>query len=338
MSRDSNTHAVSIVAVPTTALGTLAASLSANTWGALAVNGLTQALITRGDSDHILSFARNSHWDASANRIYFYGSTHGTQRLKRMLRYVDATNTWEADQDGQPETDGQDSHGYGHFAMRPSDGQQFVRAYGSSTVYQRPPGGSPWGNTTALPGDIFINWNVGNALCWHPERNSGSGGLVFAGNNSVYGSNAALTSWALLMTSSGMNGENDNVIAYNQLDSCVYFGGGGSSLNFWRVDASGTVTQRANFPFQAGDSGAGGQGGFYRSTGSNKPFMVRANNGGIYEYDHVGNAWSGPVTTLPFTPSQNIYFACPIDEYGVVAFVWIVSGFVPSTTMWLWKR
>lgn len=321
-------------------LADAAAALSPGTWGSVTCSSLTTSLTTNGDSDSILSYVRPAHWDPIAKRAYFYGSTHGGLYYNRIIRYIDATNTWEVDSDCAPEGCGLANnpayHGWSHFALDPSTGRQFIRHYGSSTVSTRLPGGS-WTAIQPLPGTLFVDWNVANVLVFFPDMNSGAGGLIFAGTDTVYGSNSTFTSWTQLHNVAGMN-VNGNVGIYDPTTQCVFFGGGSGSLNHWRVAADGTVTQRADFPFAVGVDGGTGSGGYYRSTGANKPFAIRTSNEDIQEYNNATNTWTS-VSTLPFTASEDQYFAFPVDEYGVVCFVWNVGNSVtPSTTMYIWKR
>lgn len=321
----------------TTVLSAEAASLSSGDWGSITVNGLTQALVTRGDTDTILSFARNSVWNPNQKRIYFYGATHGNEGLKRMLRYVDSTNTWESDgTDGSPEADGEGnpSHGYNHLAQRPSDGQQFIRHYSSENVSQRAPGGS-WSALPDLPGDLFIDWVSANSLIWHPGVNSGSGGLVFM-SYSVYVLNAAMTTWTQTATGLTDQQDNHNAAVLNRTDNLVYFGGGNGGNKFYRVNNDGTVTARADIPFSTGQSGADGQGALFAG-GAGGVFAVNT-AGSVREFNTGTNAWSAEITTLPFSAAEDVYFHTSIDTYGVVAFTWISSGLTPSTTMHIWKR
>lgn len=322
-------------------LADAAAALSSGQWGSVTCSSLTTSLTTNGDSDGILSYVRPAHWDSIAKRGYFYGSTHGGLYYNRIIRYIDATNTWEVDSNCAPEGCGLDNnpayHGWSHFALRPSDGRQFIRHYGSSTVSTRLPGES-WTTIQSLPGSLFVDWNVANVLIYFPDFNSGAGGLIFVGTDTVYGSNSTFTSWSELHHEEGMN-VNGNVGCYDPSTQCVFFGGGTGSLKHWRVSANGTVTQRADFPFGVGVDGGQGCGGYYRSTGTtNKPFAIRTSNNDIQEYNNATNTWAS-VSTLPFAASEDQYFAFPVDEYGCVCFVWNVgNSLTPSTTMYVWKR
>jgi len=315
------------------ALEDLIASLAADAWGSITVGGLTQSLITRGDSDSILSYSKNGQFDPVTRTPYFWGSTHGGLHLKRLIKYSLSANAWSADQDGVPETDGSNSHGYWHYAIRPSDGRQFHRHYASSSVSTRMPGGS-WSAIASLPGTIFYDWNVGNAMAWMPALNGGSGGLVFAGSYTVYGSNATYTSWTELHSVVGLNGDYHNAICVGG-NGLAYFGGGNGSTNFWRVNANGTVTQRANLPFSVGADGAGGQGGLF-TAGNGKPIAI-SSSGSIREFDDTTNTWSAQIGTLPFSPDQETYFAFTMPGEGV-GFVWISGGLTPSTSMYFWKH
>jgi hypothetical protein len=319
---------------PTTTLGIEACSLTTNEWGSITVNGMTESLITRGDSDSIISYAPRGHWDSIAKEALFYGSTHGTQHLKRMIRYVDATNTWDAEEDGAPETDGADSHGYFHFALRQSDGQRFIRHYNSATVSQRSPSGS-WSTIASLPGAAFVEWNVANGLEWFPEYDGGNGGLIFSGGGIVAAWQT--NSWTTLLDQA-IAGDYHTFSVYNPDDNRVYVGGGNGSTDMWRVDPDGTVTQVADTPFVVGASGSDGQGFIFPAANGGKMFAV-STTGSIREYTTgTPGSWSAEISTLPFTPSGDLYFGVSVSDYGAVTFTWLSGGLTPSTTMYVWRH
>ena len=328
---------VAIRFVAGTPLAIAAAALSSGQWGSLTVNGMSQALITRGDSDSIVSYAPRGHWHSSAKRAYFYGATHGTQRLNRIIRYVDSTNTWEADQDGAPQADGTDAHGYYHFALRSSDGQQFIRHYNSSTISQRAPGGS-WSTIASFAGANFVDWNVANGIEWHPGLNSGVGGLVLSAGGIIQTWSQGTNTWTTRLQQAGIAGDYHTFSVYNPQDGLVYVGGGNGSTNMWRVNADGTVTQVASTPFEVGADGTGGQAFIFPAANGGKMFAV-STAGSIREYTTgTPGSWSAEISTLPFTPNGDLYFGVAVPDYGVVIFVWLSSGLTPSTTMYIWKH
>jgi hypothetical protein len=67
--------------------------------------------------------------------------------------------------------------------------------------------------------------------------------------------------------------------------------------------------------------------------------MIAINDGtgSIREYDTSANTWSSEIDTLPFDPSEGLFFGIPVDHYGCVVFHYISSGNTPSTTMHVWK-
>jgi hypothetical protein len=289
---------------------------------------MNQALITRGDSDTILSWGPKGQWSPTENRAYMWGSTHGSSHLKRILRYVESTNTWEADADGTPEIDGQNSHGYFHLAVRASDGKQYIRWYGSNKVSTRVPGGS-FSAIAPIVGVQFIDWQDGCGLDWMPSLYGGAGGLVFSAGGPCQTWRESTNTWTIRQTGAA----DFSASVYNPEDGRVYFG----KSSMWAVNADGSVVSRAAFPFAVGSDSAAGQGKLYPA--ANGGHMVAISSAGsIREYNPTTNAWSAQISTLPFTPSQGLYFSFSDTTHGVMCFIWITGGLVPSTTMHIWKH
>lgn len=320
------------------ALEAAASTLAANAWTSITVNGMTESLMTGGTTDSIISYAKTGYWDQNLKRIYFWGYTHSDPaptKFGRRIRYISSTNTWEVDQDNIPDPAGADGHGYYHECNRPSDGRQFHRRYESNLCFTRLPASSSWTSLPNIPGSAFDSYQVANALCWHPGLNSGTGGLVFVGPNWVYALNSAMTSWSSLANISNMNGPYSNGAVYNQTDGLVYFGGGNvHSTKFYQIAANGTVTLKAAPPFGIGVTD--GLGPIIGGASGN--LVAISTTGSIREYNPTTNTWSAQISSLPFTTGDGDYFAVPIPEYGVIAFIVEVGGHTPSTSMYLWKH
>lgn len=335
MSGSSNSVHVRVLAG--TPLAGVTGPLASGAWGSLTTLGITEQMITRGDSDSIYSYTRNGVWDPVLNRIYFWGATHGSLQLKREIRYIETSNTWEVDHDGMPMADGEQepSHGFHHFAIRPSDGRQYLRHYDSATVSTRMPGVTPWSTLASIPDTKFWNWGLSNALQWHPGINGGSGGLVFCGARSVYAHNNAIPgSWTRIHDQANLMGtEYGNVSALNRTDNCVYFGGTNNA--FFRVNADGTVVPRANLPEVVGTDSTS-QGCLFG--GGSSGVFVMGSSGAVYEYNVGTNTWSGQISTRPFSAFEDRYFAVSLPDHGAVGFMYIVNAFQPSTTMHIFKR
>jgi len=342
----SNSHRIEINAPASTLIEQAFASLSAGSFGTLNVPTMNASLVNNGSQDSIFSWARRGHWDPGASplRGYFYGCTHGgsspDQNMNWVIRYEAESNAWVKETINQPAPYAQNGiHGYGHHALRQSDGRQFVRRRGDSTIYSRSRGGA-WNTSSvpALPGTLFLEWNVGDAMEWYPDYNSGAGALIFASENSVYKWAPGDSSWTQLATGLGLASSDGPWICYNRADSRLYFGGGNTNNTIMRrIDPNGAIVARASTPFACGWSPTSKSTPCSSGLTGNRMFAINPSTHAIVEYNHSTNAWSGTIATSPFVPDSELYFFITIPNLGVI-FHYISGNPNPWSTMQLWKR
>lgn len=328
--------------VPADQLYAAFAALSAGQFGTLNTPTMNDSVINNGSADSIMSWARRGHFDPGADRAYFYGCTHNnsdsSENYNYVIRYATSTHAWvkEAINDPEPFSAG-GIHGYYHHALRQSDGHQFLRQRGSANIFNRARDAA-WGSATVpdLPGTLFIEWNVANALEWYPDFGS-AGALVFASTSRIYTWETGNPSWTL-RGSFGGSSDNDNWICYNRANGRMYCGG---PTVMRRLDPNGTVVTCASTPFNCGASPqtSGNQGPVVSSgLAGNRMFAVNPSGFTIREYDHVGDSWpAATVGTLPFTPDLGLYFHVTVPNHGVF-FHYISGNPSPSPTMHLWRR
>ena len=329
-----------------TPLRQAAATVAQNQWGTLVSTSLTQSLLTRGDvADSIVSFAPRGCRLANQKRCYFYGGTHGNLGLERMIRYIDATNTWEPEEDDSPEDPNNTGgtlnvhHGYYRFAVRPSDGRFFLKGMGDGPVYNRPynsGGGTVWPTLPAHPGSLFDPFNVASCIEWHPGLHSRAGGLVFCGRGFCYTWSPITNTWTTRLNVAATFPPNAHSWScWNPPDDAVYFGGDGNP-EMWKLVADGTVTRVADVPFDVGVPFQDNPSGTVHASTRGGRMWAMSSAGSIVDYNAIANTWGSQIATRPFTPSNGCYFGIPIWDHRVTMFVWMSGSTVnPSTTMYL---
>lgn len=300
---------------------------------AFTTSGLTQSLITGGDADDILSYCRRGNYRQNSSELRFYGATHSGGNRNRLIRCLDSANAWTLVEENTPFGGGQPHHGYYHYTVAP-DGTEFEREYGGNPqlhISRRLPGGSWVPITNITDAGQF---NVANAIEWMPNLNGGLGGLVHCSQNYLQTWHPTTGIWTV-RHSTMLNGDYHNWSALNRSDGCVYCGGGNSSSKMWRVNADGSVTQRADTPFVI-SLGDGDDGTVF--PGASGKLYAFAEGGGFSQYDNVANAWSGISGSLPFSAFQNKFVTMTVDPLAVVVILWLSSPNTPSNTLYLYKR
>ncbi len=334
MSLTSNSFTLT-VASASSALTTLAASLSAGQWGSLTMSGLDSTWVGGGDS--FLSFGPIGQWDSAHNRLVYIGATHpnsgGAYETREFYCDTSSGDTWVRNNSVIPPGDGSEDHGYYHMACDPATGDLYRKRYGVESVSRKPWGGS-W-STIATPN--LDDWNLAvGSLVWHPGLHSGNGGLILATYEGFDTWNPGTNSWTVRRQVSDTMGTSANHNAvYNRADQCAYFF---NESKAWKVTAAGAVSAVAAPPLSPTVANINSGGCVYSSTGSNRMVMMAsaANGKTIYEYNHTTNAWAS-IGTYPFSYS-NSFAGFTADSLGCLVFIMTTSSNNIGTTVHVWKR
>lgn len=323
-------------------LSTVVDGLAANAWGTLTASSLTSTLMTRGLTSGIMPYSKRGHADSANGALFFYGGTHDDAMAYRnyTIEYDIATNAWTDEADAWD--DGQQTHGYWHFALNRATGRQYGRAIGSSEVYSRSGPGQAWALTWDFGGMLFADWNNYNAIEWFPDANAGAGGLVFASGAEILLSNAGVTSGmditpAGYATTMGGGSTYGNFTCYDPVSQSVYTGGSGSNLSMFKIAADGTVTAAADLQHPVNsDTTDSTSGMIYPATSGNKMFSVRESDGAIFEYTAGTNSWTATAWSVPFALNAD-YFGIPVPDEGCLLFVY-GNDIAPNQSMQIWRH
>lgn len=291
----------------------LAASLQPGQWANFTTGNFDLALVDAGQSRSIFEYATRGHWDPVNKKIQFWGQGHYAGQA--LITYDEATNTWSKDTTVVNPGIG---HNFQHLALNPANGDLFLRLYNSGEIRWKPYG-QAW--QTAAPFNN-INAQVSGALEWVPQLNNGAGGLAFADTGGVRFSNAAVTSWgSQIDAASAPYGQNGVAI-----NGAFYFGGGGNSVAFWRLNANGTITDVADPPVAYSNSPSAPR-LIPHPNGIDALVVDPSAAGNVYTYNAVQNTWTNSGQQQLGTVVWDVGITVP--EYGVT--VWLCQSSSVST-------
>jgi hypothetical protein len=343
---------MTISAPGTSALGTLAASMPSGDWKQLAAAGL--GLFTgQGGSSGITGYATKFARDPLTGKMYYIGCDHGTANI--FVQYDEATNAWTTAAASVPWGIGQGTdtdHGYEHITFDTLHGKLYRHVH-ATTAVRRWDGGTTWG-TIDFSGTV--NYKATTCgITFFPELGPNGSIVVFQSNGSspngiIFGIDPVTLARTTYANGGILNpaGETDQFCHYSPQQKCVVFGGGEipRGTKVWKLSAAGVVTLISNnLPSNLGDVGPGGP-------GCSLP-VINPKNGNLivfqsaslsYDYDLTTGVWTQRAGTSSIW-SANLFdvtgpvfgsFACPIPEYGVIAFIKSYSGSQPAQ-MWLHK-
>ena len=286
-------------------------------WATLDTVGLTDDLIDAGNGHHITQYTFKGVFDPTWCRVLFTGGGHIS--YVKFVSYDIASNTWQREVDPSWWCDPFDvpenpwpcvGHAYGHNAIDVEGGRYFYKHGAVYEVGVEGVFGSEW---TALP-DHGANVPF-TSLAYFPEL----GGLVMID----YSTNGVLVlydgagAWESVSGPFAM-GAYHIYGDYNPVESVVMFGSGNGSQDWHVLRSDATVQTVATSPrfFHPSPSDPATfrilthdpQGG---------DFLAIAPNGDTFGFDLDTNTWSDTGVVLP----QNLEFAVPIPDYGVVLLV-----------------
>ena len=255
----------SSVACPigSSALDTLAASMSPGTWAQLSASALN-VLGTLGSNGgvggNMIPYSNQAVWDPITKAIRYCGNDHhgGTPGYTVMeVQYLAASNTWSIVTNQIPGIT--PSHGYGHIAIRPDTGELYVRQYaggsGPETIFRKPLGGSWAGNLTSPT--IYRQVAIGTG--WWTGALSGSqamGAYLMwcQGFGVIQIYDPGLDRWQQIdHPDPGGDGLYHGVLDYSPVKNVAVFGGGNAwPRKLWRLNSDRTVTALPDAPIDVG--------------------------------------------------------------------------------------
>ena len=352
MSRISNSHNVSIVTAASTAIGTLAQSMSAGTWAELTgVSNIFNGIANTGKaSGHYLSYGNAAVWNPANKTINIVGGDHDgsdTNWLHHCI-YTEATNTWA--NPVWPIFASSYGHAYDHLCVRPDNGDLYWRHFNDDTyeVARKTLAGS-W---TEMTGEIATNLYVNSPGCgvaWWTGSLTGIGasGCLLIANESESGEivyyDPLNSTWGRISNAGGPgNPDYHGLIEYSATKNCAIFGGS---------NQAGTVVRRLNSdktttvltPFTP-------RWGINRGNCVADPvtgnFLIRTSGtAGFYEYNPSGSGSYRQLTGSSAAPASlgitaqdpSNLMSCAIPEYGVVVYITAGSS-VGACHMHLYKH
>jgi hypothetical protein len=332
-----------------TALGNLAASMSAGTWAQLSVSN-EDAILGVGDiSGTMIHFSNSMPWNPFSKVIEIIGSDHGYGRT-RHVRYDVASNQFVlvSDDAGIGAT-----HGYDHEAVNPFTGDLYTRLYsgftGTISSMRKVLGGSSFVSipsvsaadqvaigTTWWSGNFIGGGNQGSFMIF----NSGNA-LGNANDGQILAYDPVTNLWFFnkegMAPFYGSGSTYHSLMEYSPLKNVAVYGGGNvAPSKLWRMSADGSMTPMTDVP-------AGKGVGIQRGLLVNEPVtgnFLLLSSGELWELNPDG---AGTWTKLANPPSgvgdpnvPTAVITSSISDYGVVAYITQPSQ--TGGTFYLYKR
>lgn len=320
----------------TTALGELAASLSAGEWGQLTTINLVPTLgqtnllngnITTGNDT---SYSDSLAWDSTGQLALFVGQDHYTTppHIARLSIYDASSNTW-SNGDYQSWM-GTITHGYDHNAVDPARRDFYYMMYNSRVLRQYDIATASWSEKASAPVSVFPIFTITSALAWFPERDT----LIAFSHRYLGEYDPDTNSWSALYTVADNPAQQNyhTIMEYNPVHNVVLFGGGGYlPRKLFKLDATGTVTQLADAPI---DIFIGGETNNLVVDPVSGDYLYITNANVFYKYDITVDEWT--LLSSAGLPARWNTIAAPIDTYGVIMFV-TLNG-TSTGTVWVYKH
>jgi len=301
-----------------TTLSDLAAAVQPGQWRVLSSNndgsGLSGGMLAVESPANILQFADKGLWNPNTRQVLFFGEGHLASM--KFISYTEATHNWQIEPKppwdctpGCAQSLGAIGHAYHHSTINPTNGDMYVRRYNSRVVNKFTKATNTWAQLPNMPEDLPCC----AALEYFPE----SGALVAVGGGIVLIYEESTGRWQTLATGLAM-GPYHNVAYYNAANRIVLFGGGNSSGDLYKIDASRTITKVRSAPVSFGINAT--INAVDPVTGR---LLVFGNSSG-YEYDVASNNWNAfDPGSDPFpvsNPDSRVAdtMATAIPTYGVI--------------------
>lgn len=343
-----------------TAMGALAASMSAGSWAQLTVSTQNSVLGVGPTSGSVLHYCNSMPWDPIAKSIVIIANDHDYPTTLtahcRYQYYDDATNTFILNGDPPSGVAAGVQHGYDHNTLNPTTGDHYYRNYNSAIFCVKPTGGASFSNIAAYNDHGFTQADIGS--CWWSGTFTGAGaqGCLLAANpyyqsggnqGQIVGYNPLNTTWFFevlnaMVGTDPTNGPRGNVIEYSPIKNVAVYGGGvGAESLVWRLNSDGTFTSLTGVP---SGKGLGIQQGNLACDPVTGNFLLLS-KGELWELNPAGSGtWTQqtgsrvpPANYDPFDDgSPNGVISCSIAVYGVIAYVQQTSS--GGGTFYLYKH
>jgi hypothetical protein len=226
---------------PETELAKLAATMKPGSWAELKTKGYTQELLGGHD---ILVYSDKAVWDPTSQQVLFVGQDH-LKPPPRFIVYSAKTNSWKA----MPTPPWAEKlkwfHAYENNAIDAGKGLLFHHSSASQLIHQYDIAKDAW---TTMPPIAQAATGHGTALEYFPEMK----GLVRVYSGTVHFYSEAQKSWTVLSKEKLPMGPYHNVAAYSAPAKAVVFGGGNSSQDIYRLDATAKITAGKKAPVGLG--------------------------------------------------------------------------------------
>lgn len=304
------------------------------------MNGLNSALIADdGPGGTVIEYGQRGYYDPSRRQVWYIGHSHANDdgSGKELIYDLD-TNQWSA-------TASPDEGGYAHYnfhsAINRENGTRYFAVWpireNSSYEVKRKVYGQSWASTTSIPVIDAMG-----ALEWNLGANSGAGGLVFGNDFGIFTSNAAVTSWTERLTLNRGGWLHPFSVALHSRGE-VYLGGGDSttdsSLKWWVINASGTVSALPNLPkaMGGGDSASRAIPVPHPDDAHILAFGGTSSDKSVIRFDPAAQTWSSNLGNHPFGQNgagDRLWYAT-LHELDVVLVFQTLGGGSPQ--VWIYK-
>ncbi len=327
-----------------TVMGDLAAQMDPGTWAELPTLGMDQGHVfeTAVVGKAVTQWAHKAAWDPNTEQFLYLGAPH--YNPWKFVIYNAQTNSWRGGQvpaacmtkDPQSDSTACIGHGFDHNTIDPLTGNFYHRQYGSGTIYKYSVAGDSW---STLPPPPRNGYQVAGMVQYFPEMGGVLFGDAYTSPASLFFYNTSTGQWSTLASNLAL-GPHSHISGYSAVHKVVIFGGGSDAgnRNLYKIDASGTVTQLQNAPFDLRIAWTI----FTPDPVSGNFLVVQSNPNtgekGFYEYDVANDSWKLLSNDIPLfsfgTPVFDIV-AAPIDNYGAVMYL---KYYFDQTKVYLYKH
>jgi hypothetical protein len=343
----SNPTTITVRGAGTTALSSLASSMSPGTWAQLNVSNQDAVLRDIGVTGSMLPYCNKTPWNPVTKCIEIVAGDHlGATPDMKHVRYDEATNQFSTAQSA-PAVPGI-GHGNDHSAVNPFTGDLYHRLYsgftGRISCMKKAAGAGSFANIPS----VTASEQVAMGTCWWSGSFTGAGaqGAFMIYNTGVNGGqilafNPLTNSWFYSQTNKapGSSSGYSSVMDYSaRKNVAVYGGGNGAPSSLWRMSSDGSVVAMPAAP----SGKVGLQMGILVTEPVTGNFLLLS-SGSLWELNPSGSGtWtkqSGsrtPPGAVGIPSSSEHLVACAIPDYGVVAF--ITQNLASGGTFYLYKH
>jgi len=316
-----------------TALGDLAAQMTAGNWRELSTTNLGPTVSSNagGATGSIFPYAQNGVWNPGDLSYYYLGSDHQhDQGYPKFIRYAASSGAWSemTRPSWFPSLTATAMHAYDHNTIDPKNGVfYFARFCCPTSFYKYTISTSTWAQLPACGSLAYAYQNCGG-FEYFPELN----GVVFvsgAGGGEAYLYNIGTNSWSKIGTGLTM-GDYHNFAEYNPVHHVMVLGGGNSSSALYKLDTLKKFTKLGNAPAEVGALRVNWN--LFTVDPVSGDYLVFGGDGGsgvFYKYNVLTDTWTKINQTVPFlsttaNPNGGAVFltiGAPVSSYGVNMFV-----------------